>query len=124
MMNPQKKQKFVSEAIEPQVAGADTRAMAAGGPGLPQAFVWRGRTLEIATVLRTWRETGSCKHGSPERYVRKHWFEVQTTSNRIARIYFERQSRGPGRTRRWWLFSIGESESGFSPEAGDAGQAP
>ena len=67
---------FVSEAIKPVVETADTNAMAAGGPGLPQEFVWRDQPLRIAAVLRTWRETGPCKHGSSESYVRKHWFEV------------------------------------------------
>jgi hypothetical protein len=110
------KSTFVSEPIKPVVATSDPNAMAAGGPGLPRAFVWRGETLGIAAVLRTWRETGPCKHGSSEMYVRKHWFEVVTTANQAARIYFERQPRGRNQTRRWWLFSIEESQSG-SPGA-------
>ena len=85
----------MSEPIEPVAATAD-----------PEEFVWRGETLGIAAVLRTWRETGPCKHGSSEAYARKHWFEVLTTSNRIAKIYFERQARGRKLTKRWWLFSI------------------
>ena len=97
---------FVSEPIKPVVSTADPRAMAAGGPGLPREFVWRGEPLGIVAVLRTWRETGPCTHGSSESYVRKHWFEVQTTGNRRARIYFERQARGRDRTKRWWLYSI------------------
>lgn len=104
------KQVFVSEAIKPVVATADTKAMAAGGPGLPREFVWRGETLGIAAVLRTWREAGPCTHGSPERYVRKHWFEVETTSHRKAKIYFERQARSRKRMQRWWLFSIEDGE--------------
>jgi hypothetical protein len=106
MMKTGRKQTFVSEPIEPVGAAADPDAMAAGGPGLPHAFIWRGETLRIAAVLRTWRDTGPCRHGSPEVYVRKHWFEVVTTSNQTARIYFDRQPRGPNATRRWWLFSI------------------
>lgn len=99
-------QKFVSEPIKPVVATAATNAMASGGPGLPREFTWRGETLGIAAVLRVWKETGPCKHGSPETYVRKHWFEVETTSNHRARIYFERQPRGRKLTKRWWLYSI------------------
>lgn len=78
---------------------------------MPHAFVWRGGRLGIAAVLRTWRTTGPCKHGSAEVYVRKHWFEVATTSNQTAKIYFERQPRGARRARRWWLFTIEEGRN-------------
>ena len=97
---------FVSELIQPVVSTVDPRAMAVGGPGLPREFVWCGERLGTVAVLRAWRETGPCTHGNSESYVRKHWFEVQTTDNRRARIYFERQPRGRDRTKRWWLFSI------------------
>ena len=106
MMKTEMEQKFVSEPIKPVVATADPDAMAGGGPGLPREFTWRGKILGIAGVLRTWRETGPCKHGSSESYVRKHWFEVETTTGRRAKIYFERQPRDGKRTNRWWLFSI------------------
>jgi hypothetical protein len=102
--------RFVSEAIRPVVATCDPLRMAAGEPGLPHEFVWRGRTIKIAAVLRTWRETGKCRHGSPERYVRKHWFEVATTSNSTMKIYFDRQPRNGRKSDRWWLFTISESE--------------
>lgn len=100
------KQRFVSDPIQPLVETKDMDAMAAGEPGLPRKFSWRGRTLNIAAVLRTWRGTGPCKHGHPDIYVRKHWFEVETPSGRRARIYFDRRSRGRSRADRWWLFSI------------------
>ncbi|MEW6674294.1 MAG: DUF6504 family protein [Thermodesulfobacteriota bacterium] len=105
-MKPEKGQAFVSEPIQPDTKAADTAAMAAGEPGLPRKFIWRGETLGIAAVLRTWRETGPCRHGSGEMYVRKHWFEVATTLNQTAKIYFERQLRGRRPASRWWLFSI------------------
>jgi phosphoribosylglycinamide formyltransferase-1 len=57
-------ERFVSEVIRPVVATCDTSRMAVGEPGLPREFVWRGRTIKIAAVLRTWRETGKCRHGS------------------------------------------------------------
>jgi len=110
MMETEIEQRFVSEPIKPGAATADPNAMAVGGPGLPQEFTWRGETLGIAAVLRTWRETGPCKHGSSESYVRKHWFEVMTASNQRAKIYFERQPRGRNRTERWWLFSIEDTK--------------
>jgi len=100
---------FVSESIQPVTATHDTARMATGEPGLPQEFVWRGRTIKVATVLRTWRETGPCRHGSGERYVRKHWYEVATGPRETMKIYFERQPRGPRRGERWWLFSVSDS---------------
>ena len=99
-------ERFVSEVIRPVVATSATSRMAAGEPGLPSEFMWRGRTIKIAAVLRTWRETGKCRHGSPEMYVRKHWFEVATTANSTMKIYFDRQApRGKPKAPRWWLFS-------------------
>lgn len=87
-------QKFVSEPIKPVVATADPNAMAVGDPGLPHEFTRRSKTLGIAAVFRTRRETGPCTHGSAEASVRKHWFDVETTSHQRAKIYFERQPRG------------------------------
>jgi hypothetical protein len=40
--------------------------------------------------------------------VRKHWFEVLTTSGDTMKIYFERQPRTPRNKARWWLFTIGK----------------
>jgi len=103
-------ERLVSEVLRPVVATSDTSRMAAGEPGLPREFMWRGRTIKITTVLRTWRETGKCRHGSPEMYVRKHWFEVATTANSTMKIYFERQTRSARKNDRWWLFTICEPE--------------
>jgi Domain of unknown function (DUF6504) len=99
-------EKFISEAIKPVVATCDISRMAVGEPGLPREFVWRGQTIEITGVLRTWRDTGKCRHGSSEMYVRKHWYEVVTNSNNTMRIYFDRQPRRGQSNDRWWLFSI------------------
>lgn len=103
-------ERFISEVIRPVADTYDTSRMAVGEPGLPSEFVWRDRTIKIATVLRTWRDTGKCRHGSPELYVRKHWYEVITTSNSTMKIYFDRQPRGGRNNDRWWLFTICESE--------------
>jgi len=103
-------ERFVSEAISPVGATGDTLRMAVGEPGLPREFVWRGRTVGIVAVLRTWRDTGKCRHGSLESYVRKHWFEVVTACNGTMKIYFDRQPRAGRKGARWWLFSIREPE--------------
>jgi hypothetical protein len=103
-------ERFVSEAIRPVAGTGDTARMAIGEPGLPREFVWRGRTISVTAVLRSWRETGKCRHGSPEMYVRKHWYEVATASDGTLKLYFERQPRGGRKGARWWLFSIREPE--------------
>ena len=70
--------RLISESIKPVTQTADTSRMAIGEPGLPREFVWRGQTVTVRAVLRSWRETGKCHHGSREMYVRKHWYEVVT----------------------------------------------
>lgn len=101
-------EQFVSEAIEPVAGTGDAARMARGEPGLPRQFRWRGETVTVTGVLRTWRETGDCRHGSGEQYVRKHWFEVATDGGVKMTIYFERQPRSGNKKDRWWLFSVEE----------------
>lgn len=98
--------RFLSEPLEPVVALADTARMATGEPGLPARFRWRGRTLEVAGLLRSWRDTGPCRHGSGERYVRRHWYEVVTPDQTTLKIYFERSPRPGAKGPRWWLYSM------------------
>jgi hypothetical protein len=105
-------EQLISEAIKPLTETADTSRMAIGEPGLPHKFVWRGQTVTVRAVLRTWRETGKCRYGSPERYVHKHWYEVATVSDGIMKLYFDRQPRSGRKGLRWWLFSIREPEEG------------
>ncbi len=98
---------FIGERIEPVSGTFDASGMAAGGPGLPWRFRWRGTEYEVAAVLKAWRETGPCRSGSSEQYVRKHWFEVRTTSGEVMALYFERQARSSReKKRRWWLFTV------------------
>jgi hypothetical protein len=103
-------ERLISEALVPVVATSDTSRMAAGEPGLPREFVWRGRTIRITAVVRTWKETGKCHHGSPEHYVRKHWYEVATASDGTMKIYFDRQPRRGRKEPRWWLFSMQDQD--------------
>ncbi len=84
---------FISEAITPVGGSFDTSGMAAGEPGLPARFVWRGGEYEVARVVDKWKTTGACRHGSGEQYVRKHWFRVQLTDGTEMEIYFDRQAR-------------------------------
>ena len=106
-------EEFISAAIQPVVETFDAARMRTGEPGLPRQFRWRSQTIRIARVLRTWRETGPCHHGSAEQYVRKHWFEVLTDSGDSMKIYFERQPRSRNNKARWWLFTIDKSRGPF-----------
>jgi len=99
-------QQFISEALTPVIATSDTARMATGEPGLPREFRWRDGSIEIGAVLRSWHDTGDCRNGSGEQYVRKHWYEVITRSNEVMKIYFDRQPRGGAKAPRWWLFSV------------------
>lgn len=117
-MTMESRERFVSEAVVPVAGTFDAGRMAAGEPGLPGAFRWRGRALEIATVLRSWRATGPCRHGSGELYVRKHWYEAVTRDGATLKLYFDRQPRSGRIATRWWLYSIREPVG----EGGDAQQ--
>jgi len=104
---PERNENFIDEAIEPVEGTFDTEMMATGEPGLPHEFLWRGRRVVVAAVVKSWRETGPCRHGSGEQYVRKHWYDVLTTEGLVMRLYFERSARrGKPKGPRWWLFSV------------------
>jgi phosphoribosylglycinamide formyltransferase-1 len=104
-------EQFIGAALQPVSAAIDAARMSAGEPGLPRQFRWRSQTIQIVEVVKRWRETGPCHHGSGERYVRKHWFEVLTDTGETMKIYFERQPRSRSNKCRWWLFTIGKSPS-------------
>ena len=103
-------EQFISAAIQPVAGTFDAVGMSTGATGLPRQFRWGAQTIQIARVLRTWREAGPCHHGSGESYVRKHWFEVLTESGDTMQIYFERQPRSRSNRTRWWLFTIDQAE--------------
>ena len=103
---------FISEAIEPIEGSFDARGMARGEPGLPGRFFWRDKEYTIARVLEQWKESGPCKHGSSEIYLRKHWFKVQCTNGMEMTLYFERQPRAKSQTKkRWWLYTLKDAPS-------------
>jgi Domain of unknown function (DUF6504) len=110
------KETFVGEAIAPQDMSFSVSPMATGTPGLPGKFLWKGRTFSVSEILEAWKECGDCRHGSGERYVRKHWFRIRTTEGLEMRIYFERQGRSGGGSR-WRLYSIRHTEPGAPNES-------
>jgi hypothetical protein len=104
--------RFISEPIEPDRDTFDTDRAARGEPGLPRKFTWRGEEYRIVEVLTTWKTTGPCSSGSPEKYVRKHWHRVRTENGDTMTLYCSRQpSRRAGKIKGGWvLYSITEQE--------------
>lgn len=94
--------RFVSRPIAPSGEGFITPADGSEPP-LPNAFLFEGRELVIAAVLRSWRST---KTDRGDAYLKRHWFEVETTSGETAEIYFDREARRG--SPKWWLFTIDE----------------
>lgn len=115
------KEEFVSEPITPAHESMDASAMAIGEPGLPKKFTWRDKEYTVEKVLAKWKESGPCKHGSGEMYLRKHWFQIRTTSGYEMKVYFERQPRSKRESKtRWWLYTISNdcnSEQNEKPES-------
>jgi phosphoribosylglycinamide formyltransferase-1 len=100
--------RFVSEPLTPLGGSFDTALMAQGEPGLPHRFRWRGQEWQVAAILEKWKDHGDCRHGSGERYVRKHVYRVQTAEGPVLNIYFQRtfgKSR-PGTLSRWWVHTM------------------
>ena len=100
-------EEFVSEAIKPVPGAMDVSGMLRGEPGLPKRFVWREQEYVVAEVLERWKESSPCRSGGRERYLRKHWFRIRTTTGDEMKIYFERQPRsGREAKSRWWLYTV------------------
>ena len=101
---------FVSEAIKPVAGTFDTAGMTRGEPGLLGRFIWRDIEYAVDEVLEKWKETGRCKSGSSEMYLRKHWFRIRCTDGSKMTIYFERQPKSKRQSKkRWWLYTVKKS---------------
>jgi len=98
---------FISEPINPNTATFDPNRMSTGEPGLPGEFEWRGNKYTVSEVLRSWRSTGPCRHGSQEQYTRRHWFEIRTETGETMRVYFDKGTRGKRKEMGWFLHSRG-----------------
>ncbi len=100
-------EEFVSEPIVPVAGTFDATGMMRGEPGLPSRFVWREQEYTTANVLEAWKETGPCRSGGPEQYLRKHWFKIRTADGLEMTIYFQRQPRTKRQDKkRWWLYTV------------------
>lgn len=95
---------FVSEPISPDAGSGDVEAMGRGEPGAPSGFWWRDRHYVLARVHSSWK---SYAMDSGDKYVKRHWFEIETTTGEQMRIYCERHPKGKAaRNNPWWVFSV------------------
>jgi len=98
--------RFISRPIAPAGEGFVTQANGSEPP-VPSAFTWDGRLLTISTVLRGWRST---KTDRGDAYLKRHWFELQTSEGETIEVYYDRESRRGA--ARWWLYTITSDSDG------------
>jgi hypothetical protein len=103
---------FISEPITPAAGEYNPITMARGEPSAPRRFTWRGMEYHVARVIKTWKGAAPEGHKQGnEVYVRKHWFELETTSGEHMTIYCDRQAQSRRKAKaRWWLYSVARSQ--------------
>ena len=90
--------------------GFDTARMARGEPGIPRRFRGKSGVYEIAALVESGKAYGDCRHGSGERYVRRHIYRLRTTDGRVIQVCFLRSLGKPARNAaRWWLQAVEEA---------------
>ncbi len=95
---------FLSEPIVPRAGSFDAAGMGRGEPGAPHAFTWRDAEYTVARLVATWKSSGKSTCG--ETYLRRHWFDVETTDGSRFTLYCERQARSRTTPKaRWWVYS-------------------
>lgn len=110
--SPHKGRQLISEPLTPIGAGADTTSMARGEPGLPHGFEWRGESARIVRLLEKWKESShEGDNTARDLYLRRHYYKMRMTDDRVWTVYFERQSqRGGHPKQRWFLYTIEEPQ--------------
>jgi phosphoribosylglycinamide formyltransferase-1 len=105
-------ERFISEPITPVEGTLNLAETPVGEPPLPQKFIWRDVEYTVDKILDKRKELGrDATHGSKEKYLRKHWFRVRTTSGHTMNIYFERRAKSKAqRLTRWWLYTLVEDD--------------
>jgi phosphoribosylglycinamide formyltransferase-1 len=94
---------LVSEEVTPVAGSFNASAMAAGEPGVPMAFVWRGREYRVKSVGESHKTLRPCHSGSGEKYVGKHYYTVKAETGETMTLYRARTgSKGDG----WILYTI------------------
>lgn len=71
-------------------------------PGLPEAFLWRGKEYRIREIWGEWPDYGFGRAGKGRWWQRRHrtYFRVVTEDEEVFEIYLDRGSR----RKRWFLY--------------------
>ena len=97
------RQAFVSEKISPVPGSADLSALARGEPGVPTAFVWRDQRYDVARTIEKRKDMGQDRGDT---YVRRHYYDIETTDALRMTIYFDRNPTDRRKRRQWWLYTF------------------
>ena len=99
-------EQFVSDPLIPAPGSFDASAMARGEPGLPAQFTWRGQMYQVDEVLEQWTSS-TPEGGSGELYLRRHWWQLRTSSGHVMKIYCQRQAKNKtDRKQRWFVYTV------------------
>ncbi len=109
-------EQFVSEPIQPVAGTGRASSAAIGEPGLPGQFAWRGETYRVVGVLKKWKRSGPCRHGSGEMYLRRHYYRIRTDPAKIMTLYCDRQARNRSKPKaRWFVYTVSEVDASGGP---------
>ena len=93
--------RFVSAPLSPAADGFLTEADGSAPP-VPRAFSWKEGEFHVTSVLRSWR---SSKTDRGDKYLKRHWFALQTEEGPVIEVYYDREARRG--TSQWWLYTVG-----------------
>jgi phosphoribosylglycinamide formyltransferase-1 len=97
---------LISESIVPAAGSFNAAAMASGIPGVPMEFRWRGDDYRVTKILDSWKNLRSCRSGSGEQYINKHFFLVETDAGAVMTLY---RTRSGSKKDTWMLYTIHDS---------------
>lgn len=96
-------ERLISEPVTPVTGSFNAASMAAGEPGVPMAFSWRGTDYRVARIIETRKNLRGCRNGSGEQYVNKHFSKVETETGEIMTLY---RTRTGSKKDVWVLYTI------------------
>lgn len=105
-------QEFISEHITPLGSSFDSSSMARGEPGLPGVFIWRGKEYRVKTMIEAKKTLRSCRNGSGEQYINKHYYAFETESGEVMTVY---RKRSGSKKDSWVLLTIERNKKVNTP---------
>jgi RimJ/RimL family protein N-acetyltransferase len=98
-----RKPQFISERVAPDAGAFDIATMSRGEPSLPKTFTWREQRYHVARTLATHRQMGEDRG---DHYVRRHYYDIETTDALRMTLYFERNPSSRSNRKEWWLYTL------------------